>query len=95
MHVDCDLCGAPPAACGDCVMSVFLGDDATLSQADRGALSALADQGLLPPLRLVPMAPPEIEGPAQRRGWRRPALGPGDAPGPIPDTLFADSEGVV
>jgi hypothetical protein len=58
LHVDCDSCVARGDACGDCVISVLLGapDQIDLDAAERSALSALADQGLVPPLRLIPGA---------------------------------------
>jgi hypothetical protein len=58
LHVDCENCVACGDACGDCVISVLLGapDHIDLDAAERSALSALADQGLVPPLRLIPGA---------------------------------------
>jgi len=62
LHVDCASCVARgPAACGDCVISVLLGSPpqgVDLDDDEQAALSALADQGLVPPLRLVPGARP-------------------------------------
>jgi hypothetical protein len=60
LHVDCDSCIARGNACGDCVISVLLGSpgQVELDAAERLALSALADQGLVPPLRLIPGARP-------------------------------------
>ncbi len=56
--VDCDHCAARGPACGDCVVTVLLGMPGTgglrLEADEREALSALADSGLVPPLRLVP-----------------------------------------
>lgn len=57
LHVDCDSCVARGPACGDCVISVLLGSPpqgVDLDHDERAALSALAEQGLVPPLRLVP-----------------------------------------
>lgn len=57
LHVDCDTCVARGPACGDCVITVLLGAPAQgvdLDGHEQAALSALADQGLVPPLRLVP-----------------------------------------
>jgi hypothetical protein len=57
LHVDCDRCIARGPACSDCVISVLLEPPAelvNLDSDDRAALSALADQGLVPPLRLIP-----------------------------------------
>jgi hypothetical protein len=57
LHVDCDRCIARGPACDDCVITVLLGPPAgkvDLDSDERAALSALAEQGLVPPLRLVP-----------------------------------------
>ena len=54
--IDCDRCVVRGPACPDCVVSVLLGrpPDAIQLDADEvGALDALADSGLVPPLRLV------------------------------------------
>jgi hypothetical protein len=59
LHVDCDCCIARGPACDDCVISVVLGapaDGVNLDRDERAALAALADSGLVPPLRLVPGA---------------------------------------
>lgn len=60
MIIDCDRCDARPTACGDCVIGVLLGapsDPRTsvvqLAAAERRALDVLADQGLVPRLRLA------------------------------------------
>jgi hypothetical protein len=56
LHVDCDHCIARGPACDDCVITVLLGQPAgkvDLDSDERSALSALAEQGLVPPLRLV------------------------------------------
>jgi hypothetical protein len=61
LHVDCDTCIARGPACGDCVITVLLGAPTTgldLDSEERAALEALADSGLVPPLRLVPGATP-------------------------------------
>jgi hypothetical protein len=62
MIIDCGICQVRGAACSDCVVSVLLGApgeeigalpsvemDATHAQ----AIGALAQSGLVPPLRLV------------------------------------------
>ena len=59
--VDCDHCVVrSPGACGDCVVSVLLGPPeptpVRLDDQERAALDALADSGLVPPLRLVTAA---------------------------------------
>lgn len=70
MIIDCNTCQAKPAACGDCVMSVLLEADPMGTEIDdtaAQALGALADGGLVPPLRLVPLYTAQE---AERRGWR-------------------------
>ena len=59
LRVDCDTCIARGPACGDCVVTVLLGAPSSgldLDSDERAALAALADSGLVPPLRLVPGA---------------------------------------
>ena len=56
MVIDCEGCTAKGPACGDCVVTVLLGappDGVELDETERRALAALADGGLVPPLRLV------------------------------------------
>ncbi|MCW2603360.1 MAG: hypothetical protein JWN61_1495 [Pseudonocardiales bacterium] len=58
MLIDCDTCQVRGLRCGDCVVTVLLGMPAMppapdLDQHERIALAALADGGLVPPLRLV------------------------------------------
>ncbi|MEA4943306.1 MAG: hypothetical protein VB080_02590 [Propionicimonas sp.] len=56
LHVDCGSCRARGPACSDCVISVLLGPVASEVELDAdelGALSAMAESGLVPPLRLV------------------------------------------
>lgn len=66
LHVDCDRCLARGPACGDCVITVLLGepgrsgfDGAPAEQGvdldgdEQAALSALAESGMVPPLRLI------------------------------------------
>lgn len=63
-HIDCDSCQVRGLACNDCMVTVLLGPPPELGFDDeeRRALSALADVGLIPPLRMVqPMAGPEVE----------------------------------
>lgn len=62
MIIDCDSCQARPAACGDCVVTVLLGqvgasDPVALDDAEQRAIGALSASGLVPPLRLVPVRP--------------------------------------
>jgi hypothetical protein len=59
LRVDCGRCVAKGPACDDCVVSVVL--DPSRRQLDldtdeQSALEALADGGLIPPLRLIPGA---------------------------------------
>jgi hypothetical protein len=67
--IDCDTCTVRGRACADCVVTVLLaelpietrgGADAdgvvALDPAEARALDALAEGGLLPPLRLTPRA---------------------------------------
>jgi hypothetical protein len=57
LHVDCDSCVARGPACSDCVISVLIGtpgETVDLDAGEQAALSALADSGLVPPLRLIP-----------------------------------------
>jgi len=55
MQIDCDHCTVRGRGCGDCVVTVILGEPPAgieLDDADRAALRVLADSGLVPPLRL-------------------------------------------
>ena len=66
MNIDCDSCAAKGPACGDCVVTVLLGappEGVELDEAEQRAIEALAESGLIPPLRLVP---------EHRPGGRRP-----------------------
>ena len=65
MNIDCDGCEARGLACGDCVVTVLLGsppEGADFDEEERRAIEALADGGLIPPLRLVP-----VQSPPRRR----------------------------
>jgi hypothetical protein len=56
MVIDCDGCGVRGLACGDCVVTVLLGappEGVQLDDTERRAIAALAEGGLVPPLRLV------------------------------------------
>ncbi|HTC69698.1 MAG TPA: hypothetical protein VK662_09030 [Acidothermaceae bacterium] len=56
MLIDCDSCTVRGLACGDCVVTVLLGvppAGVELDEAEQAAITALADQGLVPPLRLL------------------------------------------
>jgi len=66
--IDCDSCAVRGLACGDCVVTVLLGVSPAgveLDAAEQAAISVLADQGLVPPLRLVATGP-------QQDGQERP-----------------------
>lgn len=56
MIIDCDRCEMRNIACDDCVVSVLLGapPEGEIGEAEAGALRALADGGLVPPLRMRP-----------------------------------------
>lgn len=61
MLIDCDGCAMRDLACGDCVVTVLLGGPPgalEVDDAERAALDALADSGLVPRLRLVPLGLP-------------------------------------
>ncbi len=53
--IDCDDCAVRGPGCRDCVVSVILGVPETLLADERVALEVLADAGLAPRLRLVPI----------------------------------------
>lgn len=59
LHVDCGRCAVRGPACSDCVISVLLGMPGDrpmavdLAGEEQAALAALAESGLVPPLRLV------------------------------------------
>jgi len=53
--IDCDDCAVRGVGCQDCVVSVLLGVPETLLVDERLALEALAEVGLAPRLRLVPI----------------------------------------
>ena len=64
MIIDCDRCRMRDLACHDCVVTVLLGPPGGAVEGfdpeERAALGALADGGLIPPLRLavLPDGPP-------------------------------------
>jgi hypothetical protein len=62
MIIDCDDCAVRGAACKDCVVSVLLGVPETLHDEEKAALEALAEAGLAPRLRLVPIHRPGDTG---------------------------------
>lgn len=53
--IDCDDCAVRGPGCRDCVVSALLGVPETLLEDERAALAVLADVGLAPRLRLVPI----------------------------------------
>ena len=53
--IDCDECAVRGPGCRDCVVSVLLGVPETLLEDERAALEVLAEAGLAPRLRLVPV----------------------------------------
>jgi hypothetical protein len=55
MIIDCDDCAVRGQACRNCVVSVLLGPPDTLLEEECAALEALAEAGLAPRLRLVPI----------------------------------------
>ena len=61
--IDCDGCAMRDLACGDCVVTVLLGAPPGAVEVDDGerrALDVLADSGLVPRLRLVPLRAPDV-----------------------------------
>jgi hypothetical protein len=72
MIIDCDDCAVRGAACKDCVVSVLIGTPlsgvagraapTSLEEDECAALEALADAGLAPRLRLVPIHPRKDPG---------------------------------
>jgi hypothetical protein len=64
--IDCDRCAVRGLACGDCVVTVLLSrppSGVQLDDEERVAIEALADSGLVPPLRLVTGdVPPTMTG---------------------------------
>lgn len=64
--IDCDVCIARGPACSDCMVTVLLGPtpEAGFAEEEARALKALADGGLIPPLRMVrSVASPELPMP--------------------------------
>ncbi len=70
MVIDCESCAVRFSACGDCVVGVLLGvppgaPTVSLDAPEQHALDVLAEQGLVPRLRLVATRPrqPRLEVP--------------------------------
>jgi hypothetical protein len=55
VKIDCDDCAVRGHGCQDCVVSVLLGVPETLLDDEQRALEVLAEAGLAPRLRLVPI----------------------------------------
>ena len=58
MHIDCHTCVGRGHACDDCVINVLLSrpvEGVDLDDSEQSAFASLADAGLVPPLRLVPI----------------------------------------
>lgn len=56
MLIDCDRCEMRDIACSDCVVTALLGvprGGLEIGEVERQALGALADVGMVPPLRLA------------------------------------------
>jgi hypothetical protein len=83
MIIDCSTCAVRDLACHDCVVTVLLGpvdqEPADLGVEERAAIAVLAGSGLVPPLRLLPMAE-ATEGPSTGTDRRPPAGTHGDDP---------------
>jgi hypothetical protein len=60
--IDCDDCAVRGHGCKDCVVSVLLGVPNTLLEDERAALEVLAEAGMAPHLRLVPIHRPGSSG---------------------------------
>lgn len=66
MHIDCGTCAVRDLQCDDCVVTVLLGPiglhqehvHVHVDDDERRALGVLADSGLVPRLRLVPLGVP-------------------------------------
>ena len=76
MVIDCESCAVRFSACGECVVGVLLGmppgaPTVSLDAPERQALDVLAEQGLMPRLRLVASrpveAPHDVHGKEQDR----------------------------
>ena len=69
MLIDCDSCAMRDLACADCVVTVLLGADPgglEMDETETRALDDLADSGLVPRLRLVPLGMPGMPARADR-----------------------------
>ncbi len=84
MIIDCDKCAIRGVGCSDCVVSVLLNAPGTveLTDPELKAIDALAAEGLVPKLRLVPIGGArQAEGGDAAAGPAQPGRGePGDTP---------------
>jgi hypothetical protein len=57
--IDCDNCAIRGTGCTDCVISVLLDAPPTVEfdEPELRAIGALADAGLVPHLKLIPLTP--------------------------------------
>jgi len=62
VRIDCDDCAVRGHGCQDCVVSVLLGVPDMLLDDERRALEVLAEAGMAPRLRLVPIRRQHREG---------------------------------
>jgi ferredoxin len=53
--IDCDGCAVRGLRCGECVVSVLVGAPEELLAEEQAALEVLAEAGLAPRLKLVPI----------------------------------------
>lgn len=67
MIIDCDKCAIRGVGCSDCVVSVLLNAPGTveLTDPELKAIDALAAEGLVPKLRLVPIGGFREAGPVR------------------------------
>jgi hypothetical protein len=59
MLIDCDTCAGAGHACGDCVVRVLLtrpGRPVDIDPDEQRAIDVLAEAGLVPRMRLVPVS---------------------------------------
>jgi hypothetical protein len=78
MVIDCESCAVRFSACGECVIGVLLGvppgaPNVSLDAPERQALDVLAEQGLVPRLRLVATRPSGAPHDAHRKEQKRDA----------------------